>query len=31
MFAAKRNEKRIDAIPISRRIVPWANPSTKKP
>ena len=29
MLAAKRNENRIDAMPISRRMVPWAKPSTK--
>ena len=30
-FAASRNENRIDAMPIRRRIVPWAKPRTKKP
>ena len=30
-MAARRNENRTDPSPISRRMVPWAKPSTKKP
>ena len=30
-LAAKKNENRIEAMPMSRRMVPWANPRTKKP
>ena len=30
-FAASRNENRIEPMPSSRRIVPCAKPSTKKP